>query len=424
MSANDVFVLSSLMLGKLKSFTWLWPSWDVNGPRHKLLRDDEYIEGPLKDIANNGLFVVRAGSVRVANKRGESVEIGCSCMYFAESGKVVKCELGDEAYENELLERDDSIKRMYRNLEKRCQWRGAMPLQHVSDTEMATGSYVAAAELHKEPTGTALVLDIDEDFFGVLSQRDSKILMGSLPQEPLEEVARALRRLHVRSVAQEAAVNAALRSDLQAAWRRCWEGPRARPVCSGSRAASALSGESEALLARLLPGAAAAEQAAALGVALHALVRSEPNAAHLLNAYGFCLTTSPITYRDKSGGFAADGKQVVPKGMKMCAEAPNSHQAVHNDPSFVTRAASDSPFEIARRLALLARALRHERQRPALVTICRSIRDGYAYPQHWAQIEGGLLKMLEARYGPLDVRYDPNLLGGAEGWAHHAAPLE
>jgi hypothetical protein len=47
MSANDVFVLSSLMLGKLKSFTWLWPSWDVNGPRHKLLRDNEHIEGRL-----------------------------------------------------------------------------------------------------------------------------------------------------------------------------------------------------------------------------------------------------------------------------------------------------------------------------------------------------------------------------------------
>ena len=31
MSANDVFVLSSLMRGKLVSFTWLWPSWDVLG---------------------------------------------------------------------------------------------------------------------------------------------------------------------------------------------------------------------------------------------------------------------------------------------------------------------------------------------------------------------------------------------------------
>ncbi len=58
------------------------------------------------------------------------------------------------------------------------------------------------------------------------------------------------------------------------------------------------------------------------------------------------------------------------------------------------------------------------------MTVCRSIRDGYAYPQHWAQIESGLLAMLEERYGPLDVRYDENLLGGALGWTRHAAPLE
>jgi hypothetical protein len=44
MSANDVFVLASLMRGRLLSFTWVWPSWDVLGPRHKKLYDSEYIE--------------------------------------------------------------------------------------------------------------------------------------------------------------------------------------------------------------------------------------------------------------------------------------------------------------------------------------------------------------------------------------------
>ncbi len=339
MSANDVFVLSSLMLGKLKSFTWVWPSWDVNGPRHKLLRD-EHIEGSMKDIANNGLFSIKAGSLRVENKRGQQVDIGCSCMYFS-SGRQVKCELGDEAYESELLDNDASLKHLYRDLEKRCRWRGSMPLLHVSDTEMAAGSYVAARDLQKE--ATSLVLDVDEDFFGVLSQRDSKILMGSLPQDLLEKVARVLRRLQVRTVAQETAVNDALRRDLQATWRRCWEGPRANPRCSGSRSASALSAAAAEQIASLLEPEEA-ELGEQLGRALHGLVRSEPNAAHLLNSYGFCLATSPITYRDKSGGFAADGKQLVAKGMKICAEAPNRHQAVHNDPSFVTRAASDRSF--------------------------------------------------------------------------------
>jgi hypothetical protein len=81
---------------------------------------------------------------------------------------------------------------------------------------------------------------------------------------------------------------------------------------------------------------------------------------------------------------------------------------VHNDDSAVTHAVNDSPHEVAtcfscsisrvlnvcfvqveRRLLLLARALPHELQRPALVTICRSVRDGYAFSSHWRQIEDG-----------------------------------
>ena len=31
MSSNDVFVLASLMRGRVDSFTWIWPAWDVLG---------------------------------------------------------------------------------------------------------------------------------------------------------------------------------------------------------------------------------------------------------------------------------------------------------------------------------------------------------------------------------------------------------
>lgn len=59
-----------------------------------------------------------------------------------------------------------------------------------------------------------------------------------------------------------------------------------------------------------------------------------------------------------------------------------------------------------------------------LVTVCRSVRDGYAPSRHWKQIEEGVLSMLRGRFGPLDVQYDPGLLGGPGGWEHHARPLE
>ncbi len=422
MSANDVHVINSLMLGKLKSFTWMWPSWDVNGPRHKLLYKGEYVEGKLKDIANSGLFNIKAGSVTVDNKDGIAVDIGCTCMYFAASGKLVKCEMGDESYETHLAEKlDASVTEMYREVERRCQWKASMPMQHVSDMEMVAGSYVQADKMQDTPT--SLVLDIDEDFFGVLSLRDTKILMGSLSSKLLDRVSSALKRVRVTTVASETGVNDALRKDIHATWKECWEGPVANAKCSSSSQATVLSTSTVRQLSKLL-SSSDYDTVPQLGEALHALIRSSPNAAHLLNAYGFCLATSPETYRHKSGGFAADGKQIVGKGMKICADSPSRHAAVHNDPSFVTRAASDSPFEIARRFKVMAKALKRELRVPAVVTICRSIRDGYAYPGHWAQIEAGILRTLEEAYGPLDVRYDKNLLGGAEGWTRHAAPLD
>lgn len=73
---------------------------------------------------------------------------------------------------------------------------------------------------------------------------------------------------------------------------------------------------------------------------------------------------------------------------------------------------------------VLADVLATEPQRPVLVTLCRSVRDGYAPSALWRQIETGVLAALAAQYGPLDVRFDANLLGGPLGWDHHARPLD
>jgi hypothetical protein len=73
-----------------------------------------------------------------------------------------------------------------------------------------------------------------------------------------------------------------------------------------------------------------------LDAALSTLVRSSPNAAHLMAAHGFCKTstiqvlafkisnppkkglfTSPSTFRDASGGYLGDGNNLV---SKVCAK--------------------------------------------------------------------------------------------------------
>lgn len=76
-----------------------------------------------------------------------------------------------------------------------------------------------------------------------------------------------------------------------------------------------------------------------------------------------------------------------------------------------------------RRLYALEVALRNEKTRPVLVTICRSMRDGYTNPHQWKHIESGILELLEKSYGKLDIVYDKNLMGGALGLGHHARVL-
>lgn len=167
MSANDVFILSSLIRGKVLSFTWVWPAWDVLGPRHKKLYDEEYVEGRLETIANSGVFLSKAGSIKTRNRDGLPLAVGCACLYFNESRKLVKCEVGDDDFERSMRKKldSDSVRLFHRAVERACDFRGAMLQQHVSDVEMAEGLYLQAASLARP---APLVLDIDEDFFSVV----------------------------------------------------------------------------------------------------------------------------------------------------------------------------------------------------------------------------------------------------------------
>jgi len=58
------------------------------------------------------------------------------------------------------------------------------------------------------------------------------------------------------------------------------------------------------------------------------------------------------------------------------------------------------------------------RSRPLLVTVCRSVRDGYTPRSLAAHIETGILSALrrQRRSGTMTVIYDNDLLAGRGGW--------
>jgi hypothetical protein len=158
------------------------------------------------------------------------------------------------------------------------------------------------------------------------------------------------------------------------------------------------------------------------GESLYRLVRHAPNVAHVLNSYGFCLFTTPATYRDPRGGFSGR-THLRDRGMHLCTDRPEDPGTFHNDVSPSTISANASPFEIHRRLEMMKEGLLEETNHPEMITICRSIRDGYSNPLVWELVESGLLKMLGQVYGELEIVYDKNLLGGKQGWNNHAKPI-
>ncbi|GFR84485.1 UPF0489 protein C5orf22 [Elysia marginata] len=60
---------------------------------------------------------------------------------------------------------------------------------------------------------------------------------------------------------------------------------------------------------------------------------------------------------------------------------------------------------------------------PDIVTVCRSVRDGYTPRTHFRQIENLILDALKNRYSRsrgegIQIMYDRDLLGGKDGWWH------
>ena len=58
---------------------------------------------------------------------------------------------------------------------------------------------------------------------------------------------------------------------------------------------------------------------------------------------------------------------------------------------------------------------------PLMVTICRSLRDGYTPQEDWQELESSVLndvsKMAARASNPTKVTFDRDLFNGEDGWA-------
>ena len=85
-----------------------------------------------------------------------------------------------------------------------------------------------------------------------------------------------------------------------------------------------------------------------LDKSLHTSIASGPNVALKLESLGFCLHTSPQTFRAPTPAYHPEA--ITPKGMRICGTVPEEHDNVNNDNDKVTTSLHDNPYEIKRRL--------------------------------------------------------------------------
>ena len=121
-----------------------------------------------------------------------------------------------------------------------------------------------------------------------------------------------------------------------------------------------------------------------------------------LMEFGFCFETTPA---------AVDFRDVGYGSILLCQgnNTPNRNIVFLHKPDAA---------EIRTRTSQLREILEiiDARHRPNVVTLCRSVRDGYTPRSLFSSIESNILDIFKELPGQYDVVYDENLYGGQGGW--------
>ena len=263
-----------------------------------------------------------------------------------------------------------------------------------------------------------VIIDVDEDFFGCESPSDQ--LAGWLGNESsswvhVELIGGALSAfLCPRTAEDESAADRFARRLVKLVVNICrWRSTdRCVPSAVDAVVASAFVGRPT-----MFCGTTVAQVKTAWASLADILVQVP--VAHLRSVLdvGFCLNTAPRTHN--FGKEPNIGDFVVCYG----ANEPNSNLVYHHTPSVDELDAQMRSFdrlvaELLRQAEATTVGVAGGQRRTLLVTLCRSVRDGYTPRSLAARIEDGILSSLrrQRRSGTMTIVYDRDLLGERVGW--------
>ena len=254
-----------------------------------------------------------------------------------------------------------------------------------------------------------IILDIDEDYFGVDLPAQA-LLDSGLDWEAIRIIDFTLRRIFCpRRIDHEPRGNQMLREIINSFIRLC----RRSVYSDDDTCASVAMGPGIGVIYKLIlsywakdPEIFCAKNSQEIYNSATELITASTlfSIYHLrvLMEFGFCFETSPASgeFRDEVHGKI---------GLCMGFNTPNDSAVVVHKPDAA---------EIRARTTQLRKMLEiiDARHRPSVVTVCRSVRDGYTPRSLFSSIEANILGIFKDLPGHYDVVYDENLYGGKGGW--------
>ncbi|XP_067670962.1 uncharacterized protein [Haliotis asinina] len=387
MEANDVFISAAAATGLINRFIWVWPPYDVGGYLHD----------------NNEAYVsvrLRAGIMyRVAESdENEYIEELCVC---AESDYLTidtPCAYvvedfvtGEESHvpipESECLDKTISGTVEFVSTEK------AIELAR-------SGTWIRASD--------SVILDIDEDFYACEAV-SATLYNAGLNKDEINDISSTVQKLLCVDNAQDEMLADKFFHDLlkiTLMHLKLCTSLRAKSdsLCSDSLSMrNAVIGKLYNVLQKTMSVMCLPSEST------HFMLRRLTDKLLLLNerqleeliTVGVCMNQSPRTTSFNRND-----------GMKLCTgkNGPNSTFVVYH---------SVNEEEIDQTTNHLKTIL-SQPFTPGVVTLVRSVRDGYTPRKHFHLIESKILNVLKTIFPhPINegnVHYDSELLGGKEGW--------
>ncbi|XP_076459880.1 UPF0489 protein C5orf22 homolog isoform X2 [Babylonia areolata] len=389
MQSNDVFIASAAMTGVISRYIWVWPEWDR--PDHTEERDHEVSE-------------IIAGWRIYYPTDGKPFQRHCACIrpVPTDSTDHEDWECWDDEPDPLELGEASLIK------SKKCQM--------VMRAVMETIHEEKALELLKGGNwirpGEKVLLDIDEDYFGCESSI-MPLFNAGWTKEAITHLSDLVDKfLCANDVHYEFFADKIFRTIVQNI--RDYTASLCENDPSKRHAGCLSESEADKALIQMMPKIAAAMDRAGtshllcngkaseviLQIIIRSLMRLNVTQLDALHYVGICMETSPSSM------------MYVPNSLHVCHgfNIPGETQVSFHVPTVQ---------ENMKRSALLRSTLSLLPQQPRLVTVCRSMRDGYTPWRYFSTIERSIMDVLKSVFmgvKPNSVHYDHNLLGGKKGW--------